>query len=239
MRRGPLLQLYCVHVQFNPHISSTESHITLYTIWAHTHHYTIEKDERLGGEWRVNTWFVCVQYTMKVIMSYVDTTWSLHWRHMILWRSICEKRQLHFADVFGSRGVLLPLYCMCVTWGWPVFYCVLQDPGQSPDEVSRGKECILLCIGQEHNCLIWPVTPAFWPGVEGSSAGYRVSDAGVGGGVSQLHDDKRTFLQSDHAQVLGAIRRLEERTVTRPRWINQIQFTVLPHAYLGKEKGVG
>lgn len=173
-----------------------------------------------------------------------NTPWKwlchmLHWRHMILWRSICEKRQFHFANVFASRGVLLPLYCMCVTRGWSVFYCVLQDPGQSPDEVSQGKECILLCIGQEHNCLIWPVTPAFWPGVEGSSAGYRVSDAGVGGGVSQLHDDKRTFLQSDHAQVLGAIRRLEEWTVTRPRWINQIQLTVLPHPYLGKEKGVG
>lgn len=73
------------------------------------------------------------------------------------------------------------------------------------------------------------------PGVHGHPAGHRIPDAGAGAGISGLHDDERPLLQSDHAEVLRVIQRLQKRSVTRPGMVAQTQVSIFPPANLEKE----
>lgn len=70
------------------------------------------------------------------------------------------------------------------------------------------------------------------PGVNRHAAGYRVSNAWAGAGVSWFHNDKGPFFQSYHSEVLCVIQRLQERAVTRPGMVTQTQVAVLPPADL-------
>lgn len=74
------------------------------------------------------------------------------------------------------------------------------------------------------------------PGVNRHSAGYRVSNAWAGAGVSWFHNDKGPFFQSYHSEVLCVIQRLQERAVTRPGMVTQTQVAVLPPADLNGYK---
>lgn len=74
------------------------------------------------------------------------------------------------------------------------------------------------------------------PGVNRHSAGYRVSNAWAGAGVSRFHNDKGPFFQSYHSEVLCVIQRLQERAVARQGMVTQTQVAILPPADLNGYK---